>query len=249
MEAKSLKSWSARVLWILGAGVWLMLMAGAWNRADAAETEPYSFSWLDPEKKIYVLQNRKYTKANRVLISALGGIGWSNPYRNVWSVEPRLAFFLSESFGFEVFYSKLTNSPNTTFKALEASTAGTSLPLLREIRGQMGGLIHWVPWYAKINVFNTILYFDWGFEFGAGQLQAKKLTKPSSATPTDPFTETTENLTALYAGTSQQFFLSQNWSVRLDVLGAFYQASYKRDSEEKAWFSNFQFGAGLGYRL
>jgi len=246
MEAKSLKSWGARVLWILGAGVWLMLMAGAWNRAEASESETYNFSWLDPEKKIYVLQNRKYTKANRPMLSVMGGIGWSNPYRNVRSVEPRLSYFFNESFGFEVFYSRLSNSANTTFEALEAATAGASLPLLREIRGQMGGLLHWVPWYAKINVFNNILYFDWGFEFGAGQLQTVTLTKAVSS---DPFTETTENLTAFFAGTSQQFFLSQNWSVRLDILGAFYNAKYSKTSGDKAWFSNFQFGAGLGYRL
>ncbi|NDD91711.1 hypothetical protein EBZ37_06465, partial [bacterium] len=189
MEAKSLKSWGARVLWILGAGVWLMLMAGAWNRAEASESETYNFSWLDPEKKIYVLQNRKYTKANRPMLSVMGGIGWSNPYRSVRSVEPRLSYFFNESFGFEVFYSRLSNSANTTFEALEAATAGASLPLLREIRGQMGGLLHWVPWYAKINVFNNILYFDWGFEFGAGQLQTVTLTKAVSS---DPFTETTE---------------------------------------------------------
>ena len=245
MEANSLRSWGARLLWIAGAGLWLMLMAGSWNRADASEDDSYNFSWLDPDKKIYVLQNRKYTKAGRVMVSALGGVGWSNPYRNVLSVEPRLAMYLSESFGVEVFYSKLSNSDNTTFKALNASSP-TSLPLLRDIRSQFGALAHWVPWYAKINVFNQVLYFDWGFEFVAGRLEAVKRTRVGA---NDPFTETSDNQTAIFAGTSQQFFLSQNWSVRLDMLGAFYNATYKNNSGDKTWFSNFQFGAGLGYRL
>ena len=73
--------------------------------------------------------------------------------------------------------------------------------------------------------------------------------KRTRAAQNDPFTETSDNQTAIFAGTSQQFFLSQNWSVRLDMLGAFYNATYKNNSGDKTWFSNFQFGAGLGYRL
>ncbi len=245
MEAKALKIWGARLLWIAGAGIWLMLMAGAWNRADAAETDSYNFSWLDPDKKIYVLQNRKYSKANRAMVSVLGGIGWSNPYRNVRGIEPRLALYFSEQIGVEVFYSKLFNSGNTTYRSLLAS-APALLPLLREIRGQMGGLVHWTPWYAKINVFNQILYFDWGFQFGLGRLEAVRLARNSTS---DPFVETSDNQTAFLLGTGQQFFLSQDWSIRLDILGAFYNATYDKNSGDKTWFSNFQFGAGLGYRL
>jgi outer membrane beta-barrel protein len=247
MEAKAVKTWGIRLLWIAGAGIWLMLMAGAWNRADAAETDSYNFSWLDPDKKIYVLQNRKYAKANRAMISVLGGIGWSNPYRNVRGIEPRLALFFSEQFGVEVFYSKLYNSANTTIRALESATQASLLPMFREIRGQMGGLVHWVPWYAKINVFNQILYFDWGFQLGVGRLEAMRLTK--SVNNQVNYDETSDNQTAYFLGTGQQFFLSQDWSIRLDMLGAFYNATYDKNSGDKTWFSNFQFGAGLGYRL
>ncbi|MEN9723493.1 MAG: hypothetical protein RJB38_1479 [Pseudomonadota bacterium] len=255
MEAKTLKLWGGRLIWIVGAGVWLSMMAGAWSRADAAESgaasagttdsSPYEFSWLDPEKKIYVLQNRKFTKAGRLMLSVLGGVG-SNPYRKVYGFEPRVALYFSESLGVEVFYTKWWNSSNTTFRSLEASSGATTLPLLREIRGQMGGLIHWVPWYAKINVFNQILYFDWGFQLGLGRLDAVLLSKQNS---TDPFSEQADDQTAFLAGTSQQFFLNQDWSVRLDVLGTFYNATYSKNSGDKTWFSTFQFGAGLGYRL
>ena len=46
-------------------------LSGA-ERAPAASgdgsnsDDEYNFNWLDPEKKIYVLQNRKYLKANRL---------------------------------------------------------------------------------------------------------------------------------------------------------------------------------------
>jgi len=249
MESRTLKNWLMRLFWIAGAGLWLTLMAGTWSRAEAAEAstedDSYNFSWLDPDKKISVLQNRRYTKAGRMVVSVLGGGGWSNPYRQVLFAEPRVALYFSEALGVELFYSKAFNSANTTYRALEAA-APTTLPLLREIRGQMGGLLHWVPWYAKINVFNRILYFDWGFQLGAGRLDAVLLDRASTG---DPFTETSDDQFAIFAGTSQQYFLSHRWTVRLDVLGAFYNAKYQKSSEEKTWFSNYQFGAGLGFRL
>ena len=41
-------------------------------RADASPNssdEEYNFKWLDPDKKVYVLQNRKYRKALRPFFS------------------------------------------------------------------------------------------------------------------------------------------------------------------------------------
>jgi outer membrane beta-barrel protein len=238
--------------WVLAAIIWLTLVASAWTRnADAAQgsgSDEYSFSWLDKDKKIYVLQNRRYTKSGRVQVTAGGGVGSSNPYRDVRYVEPRVAVYFSEALGIEAFYSKITNSANATFEGIPATLA----PYVREINSQTGAVIHWVPWYAKINVFNKILYFDWGFSLGGALLDTT--TKYRLGTPNED-RAADEALKALVIGTSQQFFLSHHWSVRLDVTGSFYSATYKLNaartdvSPETTWFSNFQYGLGLGYRL
>lgn len=254
LEGKTMKSqgigqlrmWGGRFLWVIGAAVWLSLMAGAWSRADAAGRDEYNFSWLDPDKKIYVLQNRKFTKAGRVMVSALGGVGWSNPYRSVLSVEPRVAVYFKEDLGVEIFYSKMFNSDSNSFKSLQ-SASPTTFPTLREFQSQIGAMGHWVPWYAKINVFNQILYFDWGFGFGLSQLSSDRLEQTLAPGPIDKITR--ENHIAAVLSTFQHFYLGDHWSVRLDLNGAFYSATYKVNSGDKTWFSNFQFGAGLGYRL
>jgi len=214
------------------------------SEASAAESE-YNFNWLDPDKKVYVLQNRRYLKAGKPFLSVLGGVGLSNPYRSTYFYDLRGAVYFSESWGLEVFYSGGINSVNNTYLALEQSSPN-ALPVIREFNNEIGGLLHWVPWYAKINVFNQVLYFDWYLEGGVGQI---KSTIDTRIRVSDASTNTTQNFTAFYFGTGHQYHLTENWVVRLDFLGAFYQAMVFGNSGENTWFSKYKFGGGLGYRF
>src|SRR5690606_17981279 len=72
-------------------------------RADDSDENEYNFKWLDPDKRVYVLQNRKFEKSGRLLLSGMVGIGMSNPYRNTYVVEPRVAYYLTETVGIEAF--------------------------------------------------------------------------------------------------------------------------------------------------
>lgn len=208
--------------------------------------DDYSFDWLDPDKKIYVLQNRRYEKSGHLLISALGGVAVGNPYRSTFHVNPRLAYYFSEALGVEVFYSMLSNRENNNWLALRDASGAGGVPVIREIDSQMGGLLHWSPWYAKINVFNQILYFDWYFTAGAGQI-SYTLQQRANATA-DP-TETVDSTVAAYVGTGHQFHLSQSLIFRLDFMGTFYSAPIQGTTGDSAWFSNYTFGLGVGYRL
>ena len=207
--------------------------------------DEYSFNWLDTDKKIYVLQNRKFLKAGRVLLSAMGGVGFSNPYRSTYNVDPRFTYYLSESFGVEVFYTFTSNSPNNTFQAL-ASSNGASIPSVREIHGQYGGDIQYIPWYAKINVFNTILHFDWYFNAGVGQIQSFVATQTSFSAPPSLVQQ---DLTGLFLSTGHLYHLNTWFDVRIDVTGAFYSAPIKGLAGDTSWYSNYNFGVGVGLKL
>lgn len=241
-----LSRWGTRAFLIAFAAFWLVVMASSW--ADAAENTPsengdeYSFKWLDPEKKIYVLQNRKFAKAKRLQLSVLGGLGLSNPYRSSVSLDPRVTYYFSEDWGLEIVYNKVFNAENNTYRGL-IGTGTPTIPVVREIQSQFGATLHWVPWYAKINMFNKILYFDWHFALGAGSMQAVS----REGNPTTP-TLTNEELFAIFAGTGHQYHISQSLVFRLDFLGTFYQARV-RTGGEQSWYSDFNFGIGLGYRL
>jgi outer membrane beta-barrel protein len=209
---------------------------------EAVATDDYSFEWLDPDKKIYVLQNRKYTKANRVMLSINGGLASTSPYQRSYSVDPRLAFYFSEQLGIEVFYTTMMNSPSSDYAAL-VSTNSTVLPNIYRVKNQVGGLLQWVPWYAKINFFNSIIYFDWYVSAGVGQLSGEIYQGGFSTTPV------TKSFTGYYLGTGHLFHLSQSFTMRLDFTNVWFNAPLRYTAGEKTWFTNNTFQVGLGLRL
>lgn len=218
--------------------------------AYAAYEDEYNFSWLDPDKKIYVLQNRKYQKAKHVMLSIMGGLGLADTYRNAYQIQPRLGTWFNEDFGLEVFYTQRFNTVNNAFRALDLATGTGTTPLVREIKNQLGVVLNWAPWYAKINVFNTILYFDWYFSLGAGVMNTEvgPRTKELALSQWK-----TDSLFTVYAGTGHLFHLSQVLDLRLDLLGHFYSAEIyggiPGSPADKSLFSGFSFNAGLGVRL
>ena len=220
------------------------LSAGSSPAAYAADDE-YNFNWLDPDKKIYVLQNRKYLKSKKVLLSALGGFGMSNPYRDVKNADVRLGYYFHEDWGIEAFGQFYSNSSNATMDALKIISS-TSLPIVREIQSNVGLLFQWSPWYSKINVFNSILYFDWYFSAGIGSMRTQLDINRNVNNAPDLVTE---NLTPILVGTGHQFHVSQNFVVRLDFMGAFYSAKLLGTSGDSRWYSNYTFNIGAGFRL
>ncbi len=207
--------------------------------------DDYNFNWLDPDKKIYVLQNRRYVKAEHLLISGSGGYLLNNAYLKSYSAEGRAAFYILEALGVEVFYTKFFNSENQLIDALKTS-APTALPFVRRINAQYGGLIHWVPWYAKLNVFNQIMYFDWYFAGGAGSIDAAVDKRANLMAASNLVGE---KLLGLYLATGHQYHINQHFVVRLDFTGAFYNATYDKKIAEKTWFSNLNCTIGAGFRL
>lgn len=235
----------SRAVILILALSWLALVAFAWGDAQAAESEnEYSFRWLDPDKKIYVLQNRKYTKAFRPQLSVMGGLGFSNAYRNTYNIDPRLTFYFTEMFGIEAFYAFTFNQQNAAFQAL-VNTGSSVLPVVREINSAMGGMLHFTPWYAKINVFNAILYFDWYFAAGAGMITSNAINPSTNGTGGT----TPQNLFAIYAATGHYYNISKYFLVRVDFKGTFYNAPIFGTTGTNAFFSNYDIGLGLGLKI
>ncbi|MBI2606851.1 MAG: outer membrane beta-barrel domain-containing protein [Deltaproteobacteria bacterium] len=215
--------------------------AAAPARDDVSDNE-YNFSWLDPDKKVYVLQNRKYRKARKFGIFLSGGVNLTNPFKTEFAGLPRAAFWFSEQIGIELFYARLSNSDNDTFSALKKVSA-SALPFVREHRDYYGAVLSWVPWYSKLNFFNRILYFDWSLNGGVGQVKTAVDQNNKAAGPVN-YQE--EAFTAFFFGTAQNFFLSRDWSVRLDLVGMAYRAK-GADNATLRTFTNFDFTAGVGY--
>jgi outer membrane beta-barrel protein len=251
MQIKKLKLWALYALVVQTLVVSGLSEITATAHA-ASNDDDYNFSWLDPEKKIYVLQNRKFRKAGGAHVYLLGGVALAETYRTSYQVQPRLATWFNEDFGLEVFYTGRFNSPNNAYRALEKSVGSGTTPLIREIKSQFGVLFNWAPWYAKINVFDTVMYFDWYFSLGAGTMSSE-IGPNTKENPVYTSQWQSENLFAVYLGTGQIFHLSDLFKVRLDFLGHFYSApvfaGIPGAPQDKSIFSSFTFNLGIGLKL
>lgn len=211
----------------------------------ATEKDDYDFSWLDPDKKIYVVQNRKYAKAKRLELAINGGLGIGEAYRDRLIVMPRLFYYFNENWGISFLAGFNKNTENQNFGELKTLTS--VVPVVRDIQNFYGGSLVWVPFYGKINMFNNIFYLDWHFEAGMGQVSSEiDLNTKNTGTP---IINTSSHL-SYHWGTGQKFFISRSVAARLDFLSVYYQAPSGRNglitSEEK-FYDNYFLTLGLSY--
>jgi outer membrane beta-barrel protein len=227
---------------------WVALCVVALSMAAAAsEKSVYDFSWLDKDKEIYVLQNRKYRKASRVYVGLSGVKTVSGAFVDSMAGHVRAGFFFHEDWGVEFLYGKYAGTENDTAKGVKEQS---TVPFYRKIDNVMGGILWWSPFYAKINTFNEIYYFDWMFGLGAAKVET--LDNRNKFLPGRPSGLTSESNTAGLWSTALRFHINQAWSMRLDFTGLHYQADRKsetssgaNDITKKTLFSNYDVGLGI----
>lgn len=213
----------------------------------AAESSLYNFSWLDKDKEIYVLQNRKFRKDGQVYIGGNLGKTISGAFINAYGASLRGGYFFREDWGIELVYGKGTGGENTTAKGVREQ--GT-VPFYRKVDTFTGGMLMWSPFYSKINTFNKIFYYDWLFGVGAASINTKDNRRRFDDQSDSSLTS--ESTMGLLWTTGMRFYISQSWSVRLDFTGLNWRAkrfskrgSTKVDKED--YFSNYDFAVGLNY--
>jgi outer membrane beta-barrel protein len=208
--------------------IFLLIFAGfilgsaqaiAEEQKSDADKDDYDFSWLDPEKKIYVVQNRKYTKAQKIELALNGGIGIGEPYRKRRIVMPRIFYYFNEHFGASFMAGFAKNAENNNLSQLRLVTK--VIPAVRDINSFYGASVVWLPWYGKINMFNQILYLDWHFEIGVGQVTSE-IDLNTSSTGNPNLNQST--YTSFHYGTGMKFFITRNIAARLDYLAVNYKA-------------------------
>jgi hypothetical protein len=153
--------------------LFLLLSLTLSTQAFASEKDIYEFSWLDPDKEVYVLQNKKYKKAGHFHVNAGGGITTSGAFVSSTAIQGRVGYFISEDWGLEGIYSKNSGKENDTAQGVRNVNGGGTgtTPFRRIVDSYMGAMIIWAPFYSKINTFNKIVYMDWIFGLGYAQLK------------------------------------------------------------------------------
>ena len=185
--------------------------------------EDYDFSWLDPDKKIYVVQNRKYLKGRHLELSLGGGYNLSGPYTDSTVILGRAGYFFNEDFGISFVGAAQSNGQNDTLTELKQTSS--VFPNIRDVESFYGASFVWVPFYGKYNLFNTIFYVDWAWEPGVTSVSSRvNLTFQNEVK--DVYQSTSH--TGFFWGTGMKFFISRMFAVRLDMLALYYSAPVVR---------------------
>lgn len=215
----------------------------------ASEKDIYEFSWLDPDKEVFVLQNRKFRKAGHLHLNLGAGITTSGAFVDSTAIQGRAGYFVTEDYGLEVIYSKNSGKENDTAKAVRTGGGGGSgtTPFRRIVQSYTGAMFLWSPFYSKINTFNSIVYMDWIFGVGYASLTEKnnKLAFDVGDSTNDDV-ETEESHSGIMWEAGLKFYLTESLNVRTDLTAIHYKAT-NVSGEGSSYKSNFDATVSLGY--
>jgi outer membrane beta-barrel protein len=217
--------------------------------ALAAENSLYNFSWLDKDKEIYVLQNRRFRKDGHLYLGATGAYTMTGSFIDSYGGTARAGFFFREDWGIEGVYGKNSGTENDTAKGVKEQ--GT-VPFYRKIDSYVGAMIMWSPFYSKINTFNRIFYFDWMLGLGAASITTRDNRKLFDTPASGDLTN--ENSVGVLWNTGFRFYINESWSLRLDITGLNWKADKTKQTEGQSdtstaskLFNNADLGLGLNY--
>ncbi len=167
-------------------------LLGLSGPVSGAEGDLYDFLWLDPDKQVFVLQNKIFKKKGKFFVNAGLGRVQGQPYLSSSFVHLKGGYYLSEQWALELLFNTYSHSESTTLENLR--NINQQVPFIRRFDSQIGGIVTWSPFYGKINTFNAIFYFDWSFGVGLSSLSAESNI--------EQVTNTTANENILYTSES-----------------------------------------------
>jgi outer membrane beta-barrel protein len=219
----------------------------------ASTTDAYDFSWLDPGKKIFVLQNRRFRKNNKIHLSVGSGFTTSGAFVDSFNLSGRGSYYFTEEFGVEILYSKNNGKENSTAESVRNPGGSGSIPFRRIVDEYYGAYLSWSPFYSKINTFNQIIYLDILFNLGVVSMQESSNVQEISIGGAGNFEDTVESRTALSWDVGWKVYLSDYMDLRLDILALHYQANSAlgvvSDTDDQNWYSHYDLSLSLGVRF
>ena len=231
---------------------WPFLLALTWliaPPARGAEEDLYNFLWLDPDKKVYVLQNKIYPKKHTVYLNFGYLSGLSSTYQNVRGGKAALGFYVFEEWALELFYHQYHNGNNRAYDELK-SISQTVTPI-RRFDNKMGGFILYSPFYGKINTFNQIIYFDLSFGIGSGLLKGESnFDSVGKEVVKERYEQ--ESFPAVHLKTDLRIYSNKYMHIGLEFHHSLYQGSYATEdgmSIEKITSSTSEISILIGFSI
>jgi outer membrane beta-barrel protein len=216
-------------------------------KVKAGEESLYDFLWLDPDKKVYVLQNKLYKKENSFYLD-LGYIAnFTSKFQNTNGFSARAGYYFHEEWGLELFYNGYSNSNNDDYNNLKNLNDGV-IPFVRRPMSTYGAAVIWSPFYGKINTFNQIFYFDWSFGVGVAQVNTDSNIKTVVITDA-PNKYSSETYSGAVLKTKLKFHLSETVHLGVEYMNTYYRAPGPREPKSDVLRTNSDiiFSVGLSF--
>jgi outer membrane beta-barrel protein len=202
------------------------------NVSFSGEKDTYDFLWLDPDKKVYVLQNKTYKKESKFYIDAGYLTSLTGDFIDTSGYFLKAGYYFHEEWGFEMGYIKYSNATNDSYESIKYING--TIPFVRKLDNTMYAMGIWSPFYGKINTFNKIVYFHWDFGFGLGMTNAESnvdsVSEPSAANTFEK-----EKHTSIHLKTSVKFQINKRTHLGLEFFNSNFKAKIPQKNSAPVW--------------
>lgn len=225
---------------IIALGLMLMLT----KNTHAGEKSLYDFLWLDPDKKVYVLQNKLYKKEHSVYADIGYLANFTSKFQDTRGLAIRTGFYFHEEWGVELFYNSYSNTNNDDFRNVRLINQAD--PFIRRLNSTYGAIAIWSPFYGKINTFNQIFYFDWSFGAGLAKVNAESNMKTVVQGNVASNYEK-ETYTGAILKTKVKFHLKENIHLGLEYMNTYYNAPGPKNPKSDKLRTNTDIVFSVGF--
>lgn len=199
----------------------LMMVISMSKKVHAGEESLYDFLWLDPDKQVYVLQNKLYKKEHTVYADLGYMSNFTSKFQDTQGVTGRVGFFFREEWAIEAGYQNYFNNNNTELTTIRRVSKVD--PFVRRLNSSYNVNLIWSPFYGKINTFNKIFYFDWYFGVGYARINAE--SNKSTVGIANVVTKyEKEKYSGAIAKTGLKFHVRENIHIGLEYMNTYYNA-------------------------
>ena len=212
------------------------------NKTHAGEKSLYDFLWLDPDKKVYVLQNKLYKKEHTVYADLGYLSNFTSKFQDTRGLSVKVGYYIHEEWGVEVFYNQYQNQDNDDYRSVRAIASLD--PFVRRMKSTYGALAIWSPFYGKINTFNQIYYFDWSFGVGLGKVNTESNLKTVGALNA-AFAD--ESYSAAIWKTNVKFHVRENVHLGVEWMQQHFRAPGAKNPKKDDFRSNQDLIISLGF--
>ncbi len=98
---------------------WPLLFFMLTTQTYASEQDLYDFMWLDPDKKVYVLQNKVHKKEHSIYFNVGYGTSLSAAFQDTNMLHLNTGFYLTEEWAIEGLYTKYSNQDMINFQIIK----------------------------------------------------------------------------------------------------------------------------------